>query len=415
MNLKGASSDRQPFLSAGQVGRWFALASTLCLASVTGQADTREPDACIDPVSYLALDPAVVGKDSNGMAALGAYERISPDGRFVLRSFSGSLLGHVSLIELPAEPSGALRAYRTPLSNEAFPVQGSWRFLVDVNGSHYRLSDVLHRQQKSQPLFAGGMRGFYAAASELPAAEVPDPSLIWIRSMSWPQGDRTGQGTGPLQVRTLGLRDHGGRVDVVHDTGAQFICAHRQSVDGNVYTLPMISVDGLEFSAIPINPRQGRPSMRVYGLATGALDEEHPCDLRWDLRATPGKAVFGFATSAPAMLVYTSNSSVYFLDRRLPPETGAFQVEDLRTLVLASAFPGLTRDGRIVFGATWKDCPPSGPCVGRSGYVVADPYQNPAYRNHWKARNATSPKACITRREVMAERRRFADQHGLQP
>ena len=415
MNHKEVASDRLHCLSRRQAGHLIALASALCLGTATGQADTPGPDACVDPVSYLALDPDVVGKDSNGIAALGTYERISPDGRFVLRSFSGSLFGQVSLIELPAEPQGVLQAYRTPLSNEAFPVQGSWRFLVDVNGSHYRLSDVLRRQQKARPLFSGGMRGFYAAASELPAEKSTDPSLIWIRSMSWPQGDRSGQGTGPLQVRTLGLRDHGERVDVVHDTGAQFICAQRQSIDGNVYTLPMISVDGLEFSAIPINPRQGRPSMRVYGLATEALDEQHPCDLKWDLRATPGKAVFGFATRAPAMLVYTSNSSVYFLDRRLPPEAGAFQVEDLRTLVLASAFPGLTRDGRIVFGATWKDCSPGGSCVGRSGYVVADPYQNPAYRNHWKARNATAPKACITRREVMAERRRFADQHGLEP
>lgn len=379
-------------------------------------AHAREPDnACIDAVSYRSLQPELVGRDDNGVPALGTYERVSPDGRFVLRSFSGARLGEVSLIELPADASGRLVAYRTPLSNEAFPVQGTWRYVVDVDGRHFRLADILKQQEQAKPLFQGGMRGFYAAAAELIGVKSEDASFVWIRSMSWPQGDRAGQGTGPLQVRTLGLRDQGDRVDVESDSGPQFICGARGATDGGVYTLPMISVDGLEFSAIPINPRVGQPSMRVYGLANVALAATHPCDLRLDLQATPGKAVFGFAGPRPAMLTYTDNASVYFVDRHPALHDQVFRIEDLKTQVLASAFPGLTRDGRIVFGASWKECPSSGACVDRAGYVVADPYQNPDYRQQLQRLGLAPDKACITQRDVQRERQRFAAQHGLKP
>lgn len=386
------------------------------LVALAVPVHAREPDnACIAAVGYWPLDPEKVGVDSNGVPALGTYERISPDGRFVLRSFSGSRLGEVSLIELPADTGDRLEVYKTPLSNEAFPVQGTWRYVVDVDGRHFRLADVVRQQERAKPLFQGGMRGFYAAAAELTRIKSDDKSLVWIRSMSWPQGDRAGQGTGPLQVRTVGVRDQGDRVEVVSDSGPQFICGARDSTDGGVYTLPMISVDGLEFSAIPINPRVGQPSMRVYGLANDALAAAHPCDLRMDLHAAPGKAVFGFGGSRPAMLTYTDNASVYFVDRHPALHDQVFRIEDTQTQVLASAFPGLTRDGRIVFGASWKECPSRGVCLDRAGYVVADPYQNLDYRQQLQRLGLSPDKACITRRDVLQERQRFAAQHGLKP
>lgn len=374
------------------------------------------PDsACIAPVSYFPLEGSEVGLGDDGLPALGSYERISPDGRFVLRSYSGARLGEVSLVELPLEPSGRIKASRTPLRNEAFPVQGSWRYLVDVDGSHFRLKDVLELGARARPLFRGGMSGFYAAASELAPSASSDPSLVWIRSMSWPQGDRSGQGTGPLQVRTIGVRDLGDRAEVVSDTGSQFICGGRRAVDGGVYTLPMISVDGREFSAIPINPGTGQPTMRVYGLADSVPGRNHPCDLRRDLQSSPGKAVFAFAGEASAMVAYTDNASVYFIDRRRPLDDQVFRIEDEKGRVLASAFPGFTRDGRIVFGATWRACDPTGNCMDQAGYVVADPYQNADYRQQLRRVGLAADKACVTLGDVRRERRRFSEERGLSP
>lgn len=360
---------------------------------------------CIAPISYLALDTAVAGANDKGVAVLGGYERVSPDGRYILRSYSGGRLGQVSLIELPPPTGGPLRAYPTPLSNEAFPVQGSWRYLVDVTGQHYRFSDVLEQGRAARPLFKGGMTGFYAVAAEMSAPIDPggdaDPD-IYIRSLSWPQGaDSSDQGTGPLTLQTLRIRDDGSSARIVAATDVQFICGSRVATDGGAFALPMLSVDGTEFSAVPQAPAQGQPSMRVYGLAPEPLAENHPCDLRLDLQHTVSKSVFGFAGDAvsPAnWITYSDVGSVYVYDRQLQR---SFRLGRAREHVLASAFPGLTRDGRVIFAATWYDCADKTACPQQAGYVVVDPYQSSEYRRYWQALNAPPPKACITLDEVL--------------
>lgn len=422
--------------------RHVMLAGGLTGLAVASAGQAALPDsACIAPVSYLPLDAAQVGSDRNGRAVLGSYERISPDGRYVLRSWSGGRLGEVSLIELPAAGDAPLQIFETPLSNEAFPVQGSWRYLVDVNGDHYRLADVLQQQRRARPLFRGGMTGFYAVASELmPSADPSGPtsgqSGIVIRSLSWPQtagvpaggaqGGAKVAGTGPLQVRTLRIMDDGKRASVVQDTGAQYVCTARTLQDGNVYALPMLSIDGTEFSAVPQAPQDRAPSMRVYGLAREPFAPTHPCEQRLDLGYSPAKAVFGFPAAsqhtpdsdaqapASAPLVYTSDASVYWFDRGSRPGM-AFRIDDLKIEVLANAFPGLTRDGRVIFGATWKEaCPENRRCVPQAGYVVADPYQSSAYRAYFNSHPALRPaRRCITVAEVQRERERFAAWHRL--
>jgi hypothetical protein len=373
------------------------------------------PGACIAPITYLPLDPAQVGADDNGTAALGTYERISPDGRFILRSYSGSRLGQVSLMELPAQGSGPIRAYRTPFSNEAFPVQGTWRYLVDVNGDHYRFAQVLREQTRAKPLFRAGMTGFYAVASEM-RADPAKPGLIAIRSISWPQGDRPNedQGVGPLQVETILVQDDGVKAHVVENTGAQYVCTRRNAIDGDVYALPMLSIDAREFSAIPQMPRKGAPSMRVYGLADQPMAKSHPCDLRADLGIMPAKAVFGFppADGGPARLVYSDLGNVYVYDRALK---ATFRLDHAKYRVLASAFPGLTQDGRVIYAATWHDCANAAACPERAGYVVIDPYQATSYRQYWQTQGKVPPKACITQTEVNRQRAAFARRHGIAP
>ena len=398
--------------------RWRVLA-VLVAAGAIFPATAQDSDACIPPLTYLQLDAQVVGADANGLAALGTYERISPDGRFILRSYSGAQLGKVSLMELPSGASGAIQAYRTPFSNEAFPVQGTWRYLVDVSGEHYRFRDILRQQNAAKPLFKGGMTGFYAAASELaPSIPATDGAAsgngqrVQIRSLSWPQSaDSDAQGVGPLQVAVLDVLDGGTTAKVVRSIGPRFICNNRAAVDGSVYALPMLSVDGTELSAIPQAPRAGQPTMRVYGLATAADATEHPCDLRADLGLSPSKAVFGFPREgAAAWLTYSDLGHVYVHDRDLQQ---SFRLDHAKHRVLASAFPGLTRDGRVVYGATWRDCADARRCPEQAGYVVADPYQSQAYRHHWQSRGIAAPKRCITRDEVATERSRFARFHGL--
>jgi hypothetical protein len=402
------------------------------LTERASQALSDQAKQCIPANTFAELPASIAGTqtDTYGKTsvALGSYERISPDGRFVLRSYSGARLGEVSLIELDAAGQ-AVAAYSTPLSNEAFPVQGSWRYLVDVNGDHYSFSSILHNNSKDnrriKPVFRGGMRGFYAAAAELPARSNEPPSQVRIRSMSWPNpsGSAETQGEGALVARTLTIDTAQQRI--VADSGAQRLCGQRLSEDGPLYALPMISVDGQEFAALPQMPVKGEATMRIFGFG----EDGKSCQPQAAFSFSSGKTIFGFAhSSGYADLAYEYRGQVWWVSRG--PGTGAeqgghqrFNIAPYygpaegapRTQLLASAFPGITQDGRVIYGATLKDCPadPTKPCVDKVGYVTTDPYQSNAYQQFLRQIKGPARRQCITHGDVARVRANFAQMHGL--
>lgn len=447
------------FIAINLINTWTtAQNNPLKPISTTVQATALLPEQCIPASTFTALPASLVGQqiDSYGTTrvALGSYERISPDGRFVLRSFSGGKLGEVSLIELNAVGQ-AVAAFDTPLSNEAFPVQGSWRYLVDVNGDHYTFSSVLsgntNDKRHIKPQFNGGMNGFYAAAAELPHRSTDAAGQVRIRSMSWPNanGNADTQGEGALVARTLTVDSV--RQRIVADTGPQRLCAQRVREDGPMYALPMISVDGQEFAALPQTPVQGAQTMRIFGFGA----DGQGCEPRDTFSFSSGKTIFGFpqaditassasrksnvetvaqanaqhnAISAP--VAYEYRSQVWWV-MRSSGQTGngaaarSFNIAPYyanpRTQLLASAFPGITQDGRVIYGATLKTCSDdaSKPCTEQAGYVTSDPYQSNAYKAY--LREATGPAAaalrnqCITHGDVQRSRAAFAKLHGLAP
>ncbi len=379
--------------------------STLVVCSAASLAAAQ---SCIAPVEYIAQDEDVAD------VKLGSYERVSPDGRYILRSFSGSRLGEVVLAELVDTPPGKRIVYHaTPLNNEAFPVQGSWRYLVNTNGDHYLLKDVLEYGVKAKPKFRGGMTGFYAAAAELPSTREGEAR---IRSFSWPNNasHASSQGVGALSVRTLTVDTASHRITA--DTGAQFICKERRSIDGTQYGLPMISVDGTEFSAVPQSPRVGEQTMRVYSF--GSDINSPKCEQRADLQFASGKATFGFPQAGDAKadaktdtksgtdLVFEYRGDVWWYVSALKE---SFNLADYKQTALVGAFPGITKDGRVIVASTWLEggqaCKAALPnasapreCKKRNGYAIIDPYQSAAYRNYLAEKNIAVAKACITSR-----------------
>ncbi len=378
--------------------------ASLLLATTAMSQTTPEP--CIPRIEYIADD-----KD----AQMGSYERISPDGRYILRSFSGHKLGEVTLAEIVNTPTGKrIVHHATALKNEAFPVQGSWRYLVNPNGDHYLLSDVLEHGAKAKPKFRGGMTGFYAAAAELP----PDAQgHLRIRSFSWPNssgGNKAStQGVGALSVRTITVDLNSHRV--VQDTGAQFICSERRVQDGTQYGLPMISVDGREFSAVPQSPRAspgsyssqlGEQTMRVYSFGS---DIKAPrCELKADLQFASGKATFGFANEHSADLVFEYRGDVWWYNTALGE---SFNLADFERVTRVGGFPGITKDGRVIVAATWLEgddakCKITIPnasapneCKKQNGYAIIDPYQSAAYKNYLFAQHKQTAKACIAAKD----------------
>jgi hypothetical protein len=415
------------------------------------------PQQCIPQSQFIALDPALAGVNDDNQVALGAYERISPDGRYVLRSFSGKNLSAVSLVELPGPPGllsiqGQLsrqKIYTTPFSNEAFPVQGSWRYLVDTNGDHYSFSSILGNKNKGynpisivnnqqvKPLFSGGMTGFYAAASEVGGSyPVRDEQPVLIRSLSWPNANASSsatdnrQGEGMLTARTITVAKpvDAQKESVIADSRRVNLCLNRLAQDGAMYALPMISVDGQEFAALPQNPVAGVPTMRIFGF--GADGKQ--CEPSGQFTLQSGKVIFGFSskTKKHADVAYEYRGQVWWVQRDnstqplpalnlAPWEDPATAAKASKTNpaykdVTASAFPGFSRDGRIIYAATWKRCDSAleRDCVQEGGYAVSDPYQSNAYRNQWLQSKAVAPKSCITVQDVARERAAFSAFHG---
>jgi hypothetical protein len=392
---------------------------------------------CIAANQFISLPPELAGRGSDQAVALGAYERISPDGRFVLRSFSGKDLSAVSLIELPEpsarpNPSSAqvVAITQTPLSNEAFPVQGSWRYVVDTSGQHYTFSDLLQKQKQATPYFRGGMSGFYAAAAEVGSTyPLRSREPVLIRSLSWPNGgiDSDTAGEGMLTTRTIKVAPD--QNSLLSDSGRANLCLGRVAVDGSLYSLPMISVDGEHFSALPQRPINNVSTMRIFGF--GADGKQ--CLPEQQFTSPSGKVAFGFTpkqAQAPSQqlqadLVYEYRGQAWWYASRFAVALNLAPVEDrpanpqekYRQKILASAFPGLTRDGRVIYAATWQLCSGSA-CSEEGGYVITDPYQSNAYQQHLQAQKtgvnaATSSQSCITRNDVLRERADFANFHGL--
>ena len=428
-------------------------------ATAQNVINTPPPEQCIPANTFAELPAALAGTQTDAYGkttvALGSYERISPDGRFVLRSFSGARLGDVSLIEL-SSAGKAVAAHDTPLSNEAFPVQGSWRYVVDVNGDHYTFSSLLRNNSRgnrrvepfAKPVFRGGMTGFYAAAAELPVDVARSRSgHVRIRSMSWPNtsGDSETQGQGALVARTIEVET--ARQRITADSGFVNLCNERVREDGPLYALPMISVDGLEFAALPQTPVQGEPTMRIFsfgdpiaqsspGLPPKQADlKKLGCTPKAAFTFSSGKTIFGHpqtaadGTQRPGDVAYEYQSQVWWVHRGAGMGAGTdtaaqgggqrFNIapyyDSPRTLLLASAFPGITKDGRVIYGATLKDCPadPSQPCADKAGYVISDPYQSNAYQAFLRQHKGPARRQCITHGDVERERAAFATLHGL--
>ncbi len=399
-----------------------AIAMKLQSAAVAPPIAT--PPICIPPTEFVSLPIALAGAATTDKeeprVALGSYERISPDGRFILRSFSGARIGDVSLIELGGAPVTTVqRIFETSLSNEAFPVQGSWRYLVSIGGQHYALKDILTNQRKAKPLFRAGITGFYTSAAELPRTPDLPADLVKIRSFAWPNAaaaDLMDQGKGSLSVRTVTVNTQNQTVEV--DSGTHFICGNRFKRDGPYYALPMISVDGLEFSALPQLPhRDDKQTTHIYGFGVDGTS----CVHRQHFDFSSGKATFGFTTKEQAAdIAYEYGGQVWWFNRALnarfnlaPDLTAHPSMQNLT----ASAFPGITRDGRIIYAATWDHCVKSvagkNNCTHDGGYVITDPWQSTSYRQYIKEKNITPEKACITQSDVKRERAFFSSFHQL--
>ena len=183
-------------------------------------------------------------------------------------------------------------------------------------------------------------------------------------------------------------------------------------------------------SALPQTPVQGQQSMRIFGFG----EDGKGCELRQAFEFSSGKAIFGFAQPAAAnpapstasartgtadlALEYRGQAFWYSRELNTPFNLAPFELEGRATgadfELSASAFPGITRDGRVIYGATLKDCRPAAAgaapaaCRERVGYMISDPYQSNAYRQFMLSYKGPARRQCITLADVRKARADFA-------
>jgi hypothetical protein len=179
-------------------------------------------------------------------------------------------------------------------------------------------------------------------------------------------------------------------------------------------------VDGQEFAALPQTPVHGKQSMHIYSFGTAGKG----CVPRTVFDFASGKTIFGFSgKSNPqtlADLAYEYRGQIWWFHRGEGMGQGQrlniapFEANQ-RVQWLANAFPGITRDGRIIYAATRRECfaDSKSPCTERVGYVIADPYQSHAYRNFIQDNPSVRSQSCITHGHIQREREAFARMHGL--
>lgn len=375
---------------------------------------------CVPVNEYVPFVGQAAQPSRDGSVALGMYSRISPDGRFVLRSFSGDRLSTVTLMEITkgADGSKGATAHETDFNNEAFPIQGTWRFLSDLDGSHYRVVDIIRDGKSAKRQFRGGISGFYTAAAEMPGAT---DSEIQIRSLSWPNSNSHGiggsdtQGIGQLTNQILTAKKNSDGSYDKADTSSEFrMCDNIRKTDGTMFSLPMISTNGSEFSAMPQSPQDHRMTIRIYKFGANNKDCE-PAD---DLNVPASKAIFGFPQSGKtAPLVFLSNSvvnnqavyGIHLYDRDLKR---TFFLGDRSKQISPDSFPGMTRDGRVIYGAKWKDC---GTCAEKTGYIITDFFQAEDVKRFRQAYpdQAKNLKQCVTEEDVAKVEAEQAAMYGL--
>lgn len=368
--------------------------------------------ACTAAFTYLPFKGSWVQPDERGRISLGIYTRVSPDGRYLLRSHSGMGLSDVTVMELDRQKKTVL-PYQTSLSGEAFAVQGTWRYIVDVDGSHYHLRDLLRNQQRAKSQFRAGVRGFYATAAELPGGS---KSSHRIRSLSWPSPSDAGllgtQEAGALYNEVVDVAvDATGRAVDKDSTGGRWLCGNLKATEGWMFSLPMVSADGSEFAARPQNPSDRLEGIRIYEF--GANHED--CKLVDRVNFMSSKVIFGYPKNGvkPPVVFYEGSGGLmglHFYDRELKR---VFSVRDGNRRSVVDGYPGFTRDGRLVYGARWDNCDLSGHCVEETGYVIADPYQSEDVKNFRRSQPAAGVRECITEAEVLKVESEQREIYGL--
>jgi len=288
----------------------------------------------------------------------GAYMRVHPYGKYVI--FSSGLEAHI--VDLTEKNGGKInpKVVQTPLRNEAYPVEGTWRIISSYNDhdgvrtgmGYYSFKDLLAKQRDAKLFYLDSNHNQYYSSS----AELPDSSAkkIHFRTQLWSSSSKD---------YTVALNSDGSLGKVTEGT-KRTLCANI----GQLYSVPILSKDGTELSTQIV----GQSTLKIL-----SIHNDGTCSVEEDLQVAGSKANFSYPVHGKkGSLVFadpdpraakngrSSDNVIFSYDRDKK------KMKRISSPWLDSypSYPGYTKDGRIIYKTTRNGVP---------GIVIADPSKIP--------------------------------------
>lgn len=276
---------------------------------------------------------------------IGVYHRVHPSGNYVIasRAMEGNSENRVAVIDLsnPEQP----RAIETPLIDEAYPIEGRWKYIASPRNNRWNSSNTTGSGMRYYP-FEGATGVLEAGREAQYVMNDPDHDQWYHSSAELP-----GSTDQNFQFRTMlygeRYRDYtistnaNGEVTTTH-TETRSAC---QNLTGHLSS-PILSKDGTEVAA------NVGSSTVIYRINRA----DATCELVDDVGFYTSKVSFSYPNPpSKGQIAFQGNHTV-MVDGIPQPMTGIFIYDrDTRTTRKISSnegnpsYPGFTQDGRVIY------------------------------------------------------------------
>lgn len=268
----------------------------------------------------------------------GRYHRVHPSGNYILISASGDYGSSVSLVDISATTTTGIKeakAYKTPMIDEAYPVEGSWKLFASPNHTdgmrYYDFKTVLAKEKNAVPVFNDSNHNqYYHSSAELPGS---NESLMKFRTLLW-QDSRCAD----YEVSY----NPDGSVKNTKKGNSYELCKNLNQTLRN----PILSKDGTEVAS-----QDEAGNTVIYKISSN-----HKCQMDADLGFPTSKVSFSYPDGNSKGKITFVGSSTQMING-VPQLVNGVHLYDRDTKetkflsknISDASYPGMTKDGRVVF------------------------------------------------------------------
>lgn len=286
----------------------------------------------------------------------GMYHRVHPSGDYVLASGAyGEGHTSVSIWDLKNLDKGHAKVIKTPMVDETYPVEGSWKLFASPNHDggtmkYFKFSDIKAKQEQATEIFSDSEHNqYYHSSAELPGStgrKMKFRTMLWQNSV----------------YRDYEVSfDANGKMTKETHTETKVACGNKQQLSS-----PILSKDGSEVAT-----QDGNGHTVIY-----KIKADGSCDLVDEFGFDTGKVNFSYGNGSQVVFQASVRQDVngnqeyvngiWIYERCKAPAPAGCKRGPRRLSTPAdsdnASYPGMTKDGRVIYIAEGK-------------FVIVDPKQ----------------------------------------